>query len=82
MFLQDIAEDAERQLVNTFNEPIMLCHFPVNLKSFYMAKVPGNDGLTESIDLLLPTVGEACGGSMSVHNIDELFDGRIYQFTL
>lgn len=46
----------ERKMTDQINEPIMLCRFPVNIKSFYMARCPEDPGLTESVSLLLKSI--------------------------
>lgn len=74
-FGEDIPEAPERKMTDTINEPIMLCRFPANIKSFYMAKCPENPELTESVDVLLPNVGEIVGGSMRTHNLEDLLKG-------
>ncbi|RPA82652.1 Asparaginyl-tRNA synthetase, cytoplasmic [Ascobolus immersus RN42] len=68
----DIGEAAERQILARMNEPIFLTEFPVHLKAFYMKKVKGNPKVTESVDLLLPGVGEVIGSSMRIDDLEEL----------
>jgi len=48
-FGEDIPEMPERKMTDEINEPIMLCRFPANIKSFYMAKTPEDGNLTESV---------------------------------
>eukprot|EP00871_Galdieria_phlegrea_P002426 jgi/Galph1/3184/GphlegSOOS_G1831.1 len=73
-FGDDIPELPERKMTDQINEPIFLTKFPVSLKSFYMKKCKDNKQLTESMDLLLPGVGEIVGGSMRIDDLDELLE--------
>jgi len=73
-FGEDIPEMPERKMTDKIGEPILLCRFPAPIKSFYMQKCPENKLLTESVDLLMPNVGEIIGGSMRMDNHEELME--------
>ncbi|KAI8882617.1 aspartyl-tRNA synthetase [Backusella circina FSU 941] len=73
-FGEDIPQAPERAMIEKIGRPVFLTHFPYEIKAFYMQRVPQDRRITESVDLLLPGVGEVLGGSMRIDSREELLE--------
>ncbi|XP_046358872.1 asparagine--tRNA ligase, cytoplasmic-like [Haliotis rufescens] len=74
-FGEDIPEAPERKMTDKINEPMFLCRFPAEIKSFYMQRTESDRRLTDSVDMLMPNVGEIIGGSMRIWHHEEMEEG-------
>lgn len=70
-----VPEDQREQWVKDgkeFGAFVFVTHWPLKIKSFYMAQCDDGSGESESFDLLCPRVGELFGGSMREWRFDKL----------
>jgi len=60
---EDFGAPQETVLGKNYDSPLIVTHFPSEIKAFYMRKEPGNEEATLSFDILAPEgYGEIVGG--------------------
>ncbi|XP_076483353.1 LOW QUALITY PROTEIN: asparagine--tRNA ligase, cytoplasmic [Bombus vancouverensis nearcticus] len=76
-FGEDIPEMSDGKMTDAINEPIMLCRFSAEIKSFYMQHCADDKRLTVSVDVLLPYIDEIVGASTfeRISDYDEPLEG-------
>nr|MCU0354575.1 asparagine--tRNA ligase [Cytophagales bacterium] len=69
----DLQSEHERYLVEKhFKKPVILTHYPKEIKAFYMRQE--DDGKTvRAMDVLFPGIGEIIGGSQREERYDKLY---------
>lgn len=68
----DLASEHERYLTEVhFKCPVFLTDYPKEIKAFYM-KANDDNKTVRGVDLLVPQIGELCGGSEREDNYEKL----------
>ena len=77
----DLGSEHERYLTEeVFKGPIFLTDYPKDIKAFYM-KMNDDNKTVRGVDLLVPTIGELCGGSEREDSYDKLL-GRMNELKM
>jgi asparaginyl-tRNA synthetase len=73
----DLQSEHERYLVEKhFKKPVILTHYPAEIKAFYMRQDDPKEGVpgptVSAMDILFPGIGEIIGGSQREERLDKL----------
>lgn len=61
----DLGSEHEQWIVSAMGDrPVILTHYPKEIKPFYMMPDPEDQRVVQAMDVLLPGLGEVIGGSM------------------
>jgi asparaginyl-tRNA synthetase len=78
----DLGAEEETALAKLFDRPVMVSHYPVESKAFYMQPDPDDPRCALALDVLAPEgYGEIIGGSQRIHDHDLLLQ-RIHEHKL
>lgn len=70
---KDLRTVEEDKLMKHFDKPVIVTHYPKEVKAFYMPADPKNPKVAVCFDMLLPEgYGEVIGGSQRDESIDEM----------
>ncbi len=72
-FGDDFGGDEETLIANSFDRPVMISRYPVQIKAFYMQPDPNDSSVVLGLDMIAPEgYGEIIGGSQRIHDHDLL----------
>ena len=81
-FGDDFGGDEETVIANSFDRPVMISRYPVEIKAFYMQPAPDDPTVALGLDMIAPEgYGEIIGGSQRIHDHDLLLK-RIQEHNL
>ena len=72
----DLGAPDETALGEHFGVPVLITHWPAEVKAFYMKRDPDDPGLALGVDIIAPQAGEIVGGSVREDDL-ALLQGRI-----
>jgi asparaginyl-tRNA synthetase len=79
---EDFGAPHEEAIVEDFDKPLMVHHWPKDAKAFYMKREPENPDIALGVDVLAPEgYGEIIGGSQREDNMEMLME-RIKEHNL
>lgn len=73
----DMSSFHEKYIVMKIGKPVIVTHYPAELKSFYMKKdedCPEDRQTVQAMDILVPGIGELIGGSQREDNYEKLIE--------
>jgi asparaginyl-tRNA synthetase len=69
----DLGGDEETIVSRQFDRPVMVTHYPLKIKAFYMKRAPERPDLALCVDVLAPEgYGEIIGGSQREDDYEQL----------
>jgi asparaginyl-tRNA synthetase len=72
-FGDDFGGDEETVISEEFDRPVIIHHYPAEIKAFYMKRDPSNPKLCLNMDVIAPEgFGEIIGGSQREDSLEEL----------
>jgi asparaginyl-tRNA synthetase len=73
---EDFGAPHETIISESFEKPVFIHHYPVNIKAFYMKRDPTDSSLSLSVDMIGPeSSGELIGGGQREDDYDILLEG-------
>ena len=71
----DFGSPHETFIANSYNKPVFITHWPLDIKPFYMIEDPEEPGVVLCADLIAPEgYGEIIGGSQRIDDYDKLLE--------